>query len=248
MERAEWLKKLRAQNEALYDHVAPAFWVKFGLYDNPVHRQFIDKFLRRLSAPGFLLDAACGAGRYDGMLLEAGHTVLGIDQASDMLAQARQHFPQERFPRLRYVRIGLQEMDFREEFDGAICVDALEHVSPEDWPGIMARFYRALKPGGVLYITVEPPEGDEARVAYERATALGLPVVFGEIVDNIDVVYPKIMAQDWQEVDGEESDPAVYHFLPSLEQARAWLDQAGLVIEEEGSGKWYTHFLARKNA
>ena len=57
--------------------------------------------------------------------------------------------------------MGLQEIAFHEVFDGVICVDALEHVCPEDWPGILARFQKALKPGGVLYVTVEVPEWGE---------------------------------------------------------------------------------------
>jgi cyclopropane fatty-acyl-phospholipid synthase-like methyltransferase len=51
--------------------------------------------------------------------------------------------------------MGLQEMDFQAEFDAAICIDALEHIFPEDWPGIVASFHRALKPGGRMYVTVE---------------------------------------------------------------------------------------------
>ncbi len=31
MERTEWLKKMRAQSEALYDHISPEYWVRFGL-------------------------------------------------------------------------------------------------------------------------------------------------------------------------------------------------------------------------
>jgi SAM-dependent methyltransferase len=248
MERAEWLKKIRTQTEALYDHAAPAYWEKFGFYANATHRQFIEKFLGRLGAQSVLLDAACGAGRYDGMLLEAGHTVLGIDQSGSMLARAREHYPQERFPRLRYAQMGLQEMDFQAQFDGAICVDALENVCPEDWPGILARFHKALKPGGVFYATVEVAEWDEVREAYEQATALGLPVVFGEVADKIDAAHAQIMALDWQDIPGELAGLATYHYYPSPEQVRAWLDQAGLAIQEEGTGDGYAHFLARKNA
>ena len=189
MNRSEWLKMIRAQAEALYDNLAPAYWTKFGLYANAAHRQFIEKFLGRFQppqggevSPRSLLDAACGAGRYDGMLLEAGHSVLGTDQSASMLARARQYFPPERFPRLNYARIGLQEIDFQAEFDGIICIDALEHLSPEDWPGGVARFHKALKPGGVLYVTVEVAELDGVREAYEQAVAQGMPVVFGEVV------------------------------------------------------------------
>ena len=251
MERAEWLKKMRAQAEALYDRLAPAYWVKFGLYANAAHRQFIEKFLGRLGSQSAILDAACGAGRYDGMLLEAGHSVLGIDQSGSMLARAREVFPQERFSGLRYAKMGLQEMNFQARFDGVICIDALEHVCPEDWPGILARFQKALRPGGVLYVTVEVAEWGEVSQAYERAKALGLPVVYGEVVDEtdeIDAAYAQAAALDWQAISGEQADLAVYHYYPPPEQVRAWLDQAGLAIEEEGTGDGYAHLLARKHA
>lgn len=256
MERAEWLKKVRAQAEALYDHIAPAYWVKFGMYPDALHRKFIEKFLGRLGAQSAILDAACGAGRYDGMLLEAGHRVLGIDQSGNMLARAREHFPQDRFPGLRYAKMGLQEMDFREEFDGVICMDALEHICPEDLPGILTRFQKALRPGGMLYITVDAEELGEYGEAFERAKAMGLPVVFGEVVDDLDAAYAEATALDALDpraLSGERLDHTVYHYHPPLEQVRLWLAQAGMAIEEEaieeeGTGEGYAHLLVRKNA
>jgi 2-polyprenyl-3-methyl-5-hydroxy-6-metoxy-1,4-benzoquinol methylase len=256
VERAEWLKKVRAQAEALYDHIAPAYWVKFGMYPDATHRQFIEKFLGRLGAQSAILDAACGAGRYDGMLLEAGHSVLGIDQSGNMLARAREHFPQDRFPGLRYAKMGLQEMDFLEEFDGVICMDALEHICPEDLPGILTRFQKALRPGGMLYVTVDAEELGEYREAFERAKAMGLPVVFGEVVDDLDAAYAEataLEALDPRALSGERLDHTVYHYHPPLEQVRLWLAQAGMAIEEEaieeeGTGEGYAHLLARKNA
>jgi cyclopropane fatty-acyl-phospholipid synthase-like methyltransferase len=134
----------------------------------------------------------------------------------------------------------LQEMDFEAEFDGATCIDALEHVCPEDWQEILARFQKALKPGGVLYVTVEVPEGDEVQEAYDRARASGLPVVYGEVVNKMDEAELKEAGLGWQ------VDLTLYHFYPALEQVRSWFDQAGLIIEEEGSGTWYAHFLLRK--
>lgn len=248
MDRAEWLKKMRAQSEALYDHLAPAYWVTFGFYPNEAHREFIAKFLARLTPASTILDAGCGAGRYDAPLLEAGHTVLGIDQSARMLARAREIYPEEGFPGLRYAKMGLQEIDFRDAFDGLICVDALEHVSPEDWPGIMIRFHEALRPGGVLYLTLDDADSGEVTTAYERARAQGLPVVFGEVVDRIDEAYGQVSGQDWQSISGQQSDVAVYHYHPGLKQARAWIEQAGFAIEEEGIGSGYAHILARKKA
>lgn len=249
MERTEWLKKVRTQAERLYDHGAPAYWVIWGRSIEKTHRQFIEKFLGKLEAQSAILDAACGAGLYDGMLHEAGHHVLGIDQSGGVLARAREHYPQDIFPRLQYEKTGLQEMDFHARFDGIICMDAMEHICPEDWPVILDRFHKALKPGGLLYLTVDAEKTEEDREAFERAKAMGLPVVFGEIVDELDEAYEEAMALDALDLNTlpyERLDHTVYHYHPSLEQVRNWFDQAELAIEEEGAGEWYEHFLVKK--
>jgi 2-polyprenyl-3-methyl-5-hydroxy-6-metoxy-1,4-benzoquinol methylase len=239
MERAEWLEQMRERAEALYDHFSPRYWIKFGLYANETHREYVQKVLERVPPHSSLLSAACGAGRYDGMLLDAGHSVVGIDQSEGMLARAREHFSG-----VQYKKMGLQEMDFREAFDGIICMDAMEHVCPEDWPGILRRFQEALKPGGVLYFTLDLAEADEVEAAYERAKALGLPVVFGEVADKVDKVYEQMKVLGT--VPDELADAAVYHYHPSLEQVRTWIGQAGLAIEDEGTGNGYEHFVVRK--
>ena len=236
MERVEWLKQMRDKAEELYDHLSPEYWVKFGLYPNETHREYLQKFLELVPPRSTLLSAACGAGRYDGMLLEAGHSVVGIDQSAGMLARAR-----ERFPEARYEKIGLQEMDFREAFDGAICMDAMEHVCPEDWPDILRGFREALKPDGVLYLTVVLAEADELEKAYERAKGRGLPVVFGELADQVEEACERALG-----LPAVLADEAAYHYCPSMEQVRAWIGQAGLVLEEEGTGNWYEHFVVRK--
>jgi cyclopropane fatty-acyl-phospholipid synthase-like methyltransferase len=240
MERAAWLKQIRAKTEALYDHFSPRYWVKFGLYANETHQQYLQEFLERVPPHSSLLSAACGAGRYDGLLLEAGHSVVGIDQSEGMLARAREHFPE-----VQYRKMGLQEIDFREAFDGIICMDAMEHVGPEDWPQVLRRFQAALKPGGVLYFTVELVEGDDLEAAYERAKALDLPVVFGEVADKVDETYEQMKVLGAALPD-ELADGAVYHYHPSLEQVRAWVGQTGMAMDDEGTGNGYKHFLVRK--
>jgi SAM-dependent methyltransferase len=242
MERAEWLKQMREMTEALYDHVSPAYWSKFGLYENKAHQEYLQKFTGRIARGGTILSAACGAGRYDGMLLEAGHNVIGIDQSAGMLRRAKEHFPAA-----RYEKMGLQEIDFLEAFDGAICMDALEHICPEDWPGILKRLREVLKPDGLLYFTVEVPDEGEVQASYERAKTMGLPVVLGELADEVEASYEKVKADDPQGMPGELEDVMVYHYYPSQDQVKEWVEQAGLVIEEKGTGNGYDHYLVRRD-
>ena len=242
MERAEWLKQMRDKTEKMYDLYSPRYWTELGLYPNETVLEYLQKFLGRISPHSMLLSAGCGAGRYDGMLLEAGHSVVGIDQSSGMLARAREHFPEA-----RYEKIALQEMNYQNEFDGVICIDAMEHIYPEDWPGIMRGFQESLKPGGVLYFTADL-EGGRVEGAYERAKALGLPVVFGEVADQVEELYKRAVASGGKV---KAEDESVYHYCPPVEQVREWIGQAGLAIEEEetrNEGEHYVvgYFVVRK--
>jgi ubiquinone/menaquinone biosynthesis C-methylase UbiE len=79
--------------------------------------------------------------------------MLGIDQSLGMLPNAI-----AKFPAVQFQKVGLQEITLREEFDGAICMDAMENVSPEDWPQVLGNFHRALKQSGWLYFTAETLE------------------------------------------------------------------------------------------
>jgi ubiquinone/menaquinone biosynthesis C-methylase UbiE len=220
MDRNDWIRERRREAEERYDTLwAPLYDEKWGVYSNDTHQQYIQKFLRLLPQPSTVLDGACGAGRYMSMLLEKGHAVVGIDQAQGMLARAR-----AKFPTVHLEKMGLQEMNFSDTFEGAVCMDALEHVCPEDWPLILRNFQRALKPHGFLYFTVELADESDLERAFKEGQELGLPVVYGEWPDNDDV----------------------YHYYPSMSQVREWLQQTSFELVEEGEGDGYHHFVTRK--
>jgi cyclopropane fatty-acyl-phospholipid synthase-like methyltransferase len=178
--------------------------------------------LSHLSSNSIILDAACGAGRYEPFLLEKRHSIIGIDQSQAMLARAK-----EKFPNVQYEKIRLQEIAYQEIFDGMICMDAMENVCPEDWTLVLNNFYRALKPHGYLYFTAETVENadeNEIEQAFERAQKAGLPVVYGE----------------WP-------DEEVYHYHPTNQQVKIWAQEAGFEILREANGEiWYFHILLRK--
>jgi 2-polyprenyl-3-methyl-5-hydroxy-6-metoxy-1,4-benzoquinol methylase len=254
MDRQEWLKDMRFKAEALYDHGAHRYWSDWGMDTPPTHRAFMGRFLEKLNAHSKILSAACGAGRFDGFLLEAGHSVVGTDQSAGVLAQARMHFPLERYPLLVYEKVELQEIAstraYQTAFDGIICLDAMEHIPPEDYPGILRSFQAALKPGGLLYLTAEDHEsavedGEDLEEAYQRAKAAGLPVVPGEVVDAFESAYPLAMGDE--AVDAETDHNAVYRYYPALEEVKSWLEQAGFVILEEGHGDDIQHIIARRD-
>ena len=223
MDRTTWLREMRRDCEEQYDtRWAPEYGEKWGLYSNVTHREFLQEFLSLLPENSLILDAACGAGRYLPYLLEKNQSVIGVDQSQGMLARAK-----EKFPVVSFEKIGLQEIPYREVFDGVICMDAMENVPPEDWPVVLANFHQALKPQGYLYFTAETLENadeQEIKDAFEKAQRAGLPVVFGEV--------------PFEEV---------YHYHPANRQVREWAQQAGFEVIREGNGEiWYYHTFLRK--
>lgn len=162
------------------------------------------------------------------MILESGRSVLGIDQSQGMLARAH-----EKFPHVPAEKVGLQEMDYREAFDGVLCIDALEMVAPEDWPLVLSNLNRALKPGRHLYFTVELAAEQDIEKAFIEGRQTGLPILFGEWAQEGG--YHDVWAQD-----------GFYHFYPKIEQVKDWLGQSGFQQIGEMVVDIYHHFLARK--
>ena len=217
MDREAWLRERREAVMADYD--ADAATYDDSPYPTTSHTTFIDRLLANCPPGGILLDAPCGTGQYFARVRDAGRRVVGIDQSTAMLDQARRRGLAERVERL-----GLQEMAFEAEFDGAMTVDAMENVPPEDWRLVVRNLRRAVKPGGYLYMTVEEVEENDIDEAWDRNRELGLPAVRGEIV---------------------EGDTAGYHFYPGRDQVREWLAAEGLEIvdeafdQEDGWGYWH---------
>ncbi len=113
-------------------------------------RSYIDAFLDGIPAPSSFLDLGCGTGRpIAEHLLSLGHRVTGVDQAEQLLALAR-----ERFPEGRWIEARLEEYVPTERYAGVICWDALFHLPREVHEAVLARAAGCLEPGGRLALTV----------------------------------------------------------------------------------------------
>jgi SAM-dependent methyltransferase len=219
--RAAWLAERRAAVEAQYDAEAAVY--DDDPYPATSHATFVRRLLETCPAGGIVLDAPCGTGAYFDLVRASGRRVVGIDQSAGMLGQAR-----AKEIATRVERVGLQELAFDGEFDGAMTIDAMENVPPEDWPRVLANLHRAIRPGGHIYVTVEVVDDSEIDAAFADATAKGLPIVRGEVI---------------------EGDTAGYHYYPRPEQVAAWLDAESLDVVTDGydqeDGWGYRHLLLR---
>ena len=221
MDRAAWLRERREAVQAQYDAEAPTY--DDQPYPTTSHTAFIDRLVATCPDDGIVLDAPCGTGQYFARIRDAGRRVVGIDQSGGMLERASRRGLAERLE-----RIGLQEMAFEADFDGAMTVDAMENVSPEDWPVVLRTLRRAVRLGGHLYVTVEEVDEDEIDAAWTANREQGLPAVRGEVI---------------------EGDVAGYHYYPGRRRVRDWLSAEGLTLVDEATDQeddWaYWHLLLR---
>jgi trans-aconitate methyltransferase len=89
----------------------------------------VERFLAELPPDVRVLDAACRTGKYFPLVLASSRSLLGVDHSGAYLANAGVKFPQ--VPTEKH---DLQDLSYEREFDGAMCIDAMEFVAPEDWP------------------------------------------------------------------------------------------------------------------
>src|SRR4051812_43173092 len=178
MNRRDWLRARRRINEQRMDTIfAPIYDTNWGSYINPTHQRMLEQFLTACPTNTLILDAACGTGKYWPVLLSTGRQVVGIDQSQQMLTVA-----QAKHPAVPVRKLGLQELDDHQCYDGIICIDAMENVFPEDWLQVLYNVHRALREGGWFYLTVELETPEVLATLFQQARQEGLPVVEGEVV------------------------------------------------------------------
>lgn len=92
-----------------------------------------------------ILDAGCGAGQLTSEIAAAGASVLGIDAAPSMVAQARQNFP-----KLDFALADLTTFHTDKPFDAVFSNAVLHWVRPPQEAA--NRLAAALRPGGRLVV------------------------------------------------------------------------------------------------
>jgi len=177
MDRQAWLAERRRAVVAAYDAEAPDY--DKSEYPSDLQQEWVARALRLIPPGGIVLDAPCGTGKYFPLVAAAGHQVVGVDQSAGMLAQAR-----ARGVAVELEQVALQNLSYAGGFDAVITVDAMENIPPDDWPLVLANLHRAVRQGGLMYMTVEEVEQAKIDEAFRNLCALGLPAVRGEIVEG----------------------------------------------------------------
>jgi tRNA (cmo5U34)-methyltransferase len=114
-----------------------------------------------------LLDIGCGAGNYSMILADALplREITLIDLSGPMLIRAVERLAPGRDLKLHALQSDIREAELGEErFDIAVAAATLHHLRGEpEWQSVFGAIFRALKPGGALFIA-DMVDHDDARV------------------------------------------------------------------------------------
>lgn len=114
-------------------------------------------FLERIPQGGWILDAGCGSGRDCKAFLQQGYQVEAFDATAEMAKLASQHTG------LSVKQMTFSDVDAVSRYDGIWCCASLLHVSTADLPDAMAKLARALKPGGIWYVSFKYGDGERVK-------------------------------------------------------------------------------------
>lgn len=104
-----------------------------------------------------LLDVGCGSGRDLKYFAECGYQAIGLEPSSELAAFAEQHSGQ------KVICGKVQDTDWRDAFDGIWCCASLLHVPKDELGDVFQKLARALKNGGIIYLSFKYGESEEER-------------------------------------------------------------------------------------
>ena len=110
--------------------------------------------------PGHIADAGSGFGQYVYYLSKkfTSAFITGLDIKQEQVDDCNSFFSRIGLrQRVQFKYADLTQLDVNDMYDMILCVDVMEHI--EDDRTVFERFYKGLKPGGVLLISTPSDQG-----------------------------------------------------------------------------------------
>ena len=111
-------------------------------------------FLAELPKHARILDAGCGSGRDAKYFGSLGHAVDAIDSSEAMCRRASEYIG------IHVQRTRLQDLNVVGTYHGVWCCAAALHVPDAELDDVLARLHRALRSGGVCYLSFKLGTGE----------------------------------------------------------------------------------------
>ena len=119
------------------------------------------QFTASLPPRALILDVGCGPGCDSDHFRGEGHRVVGIDLSLGMLQLAR-----EEYGPAAQVQADMRQLPCDNKSDGIWACASMLHLDRQDFSAALAGFWSALKPGGLLCLSLKEGQGEEWDTRY----------------------------------------------------------------------------------
>ena len=106
-----------------------------------------EHFLAELQSGALILDFGCGSGRDSRYFLQKGYKVEACDGSEEMVKTATRNAG------IPVKQMLFSELDEQEKYDGIFACASILHVPSTELPDIIGKMKKAVKKGGILYVS-----------------------------------------------------------------------------------------------
>ncbi|MBI1407633.1 MAG: methyltransferase domain-containing protein [Caulobacter sp.] len=130
-----------ARTLAFYDREAAAYAGR----RLPKRSVRLERFVGEMPSGAAVMDLGCGGGQDSEVMLQAGLRVAAIDGSPGLAREAERRLGRP----VQVLRF--EDLDAVDSYDGVWANASLLHVAIEALPDVLARVWRSLRPGGLLF-------------------------------------------------------------------------------------------------
>ncbi len=153
----------------------------------------VAEFAKAYLKPGMrVLDLGCGTGRHSLYCARLGIETHAVDISDAGLSKLVEESKKgQLFERLKITKSDIREMPFPNAyFDAIICVNVINHGYKKDVEAYFKEAGRVLKPEGLFFLLVAPPEfidavRTEKTVEAEEGTFINIDMPDGEVPHHL---------------------------------------------------------------
>ncbi|MCA9899115.1 MAG: class I SAM-dependent methyltransferase [Ardenticatenaceae bacterium] len=117
----------------------------------------LEKFVSLLPAGATVLDVGCGPGKDTAVLQAHNLNAIGLDYSYEMMQVGRDEYGRT----VPFCQADMRHLPIGPQVDGIWACASLLHLHRDDFLPTLQQFWRVLRPGGILYLSVKQGDGEK---------------------------------------------------------------------------------------